>query len=126
MSTQTDTPTHNVRTSITDEPICHGDRPCEPTGVERIRDEAGSKGELRMKVVEVRWQDAWIDTNDIKIKKAKKLKPVIRSTVGYLVDDSGDRIVLCTDKFEKGKEVNASMVIPWGMVTDYWTYEDKD
>ena len=79
-----------------------------------------------MKVVEVRWQDAWIDTSDIKIAKAKKLKPVIRSTVGYLVSDSGDCIRLCTDKFEKGKSVSAPMVIPWGMVVDYWTYEDKD
>ncbi len=81
---------------------------------------------MKLKVVEVRWLDAWIDVDDIKIKKAKKLKPVVRSTIGYLVDDSGDRIVLCTDTFEKGKEVSAPMVIPWGMVTGYWVYEDKD
>jgi len=81
---------------------------------------------MRMRVVEVRWQDAWISTCDMKIKKAKKLKPVIRSTIGYLVSDSGDCIRLSTDKYEKGKEISAPMVIPWGMVVDYWTYEDKD
>ncbi len=79
-----------------------------------------------MKVAEVRWADAWISTSDIKIKKAKKLKPIIRSTVGWLVSDSDNQIVLCTDTFEKGNEINAPMVIPKGMVIDYWIYEDKD
>ena len=81
---------------------------------------------MKLRIVEVKWQDAWIDTTDMKIKKAKKLKPCIRSTIGYLVEDSGDWLVLSTDKFEKGKEISAPMVIPWGMVVDYWTYEDKD
>jgi len=81
---------------------------------------------VRLRVVEVKWLDAWISTSDIKIKKAKKLKPVVRSTVGWLVSDKGDTIVLCTDTFEKGKEISAPMVIPWGMVVDYWEYEDYE
>ena len=77
-----------------------------------------------MRVVEVKWQDAWISTEDMKLAKAKKLKPVIRSTVGFLVEDAGDWIVLSTDYYEKGKEINAPMVIPKGMVVEYWEYED--
>ena len=70
--------------------------------------------------------DAWISTDDMKIKKAKKLKPVIRSTIGYLVSDSGDCIRLSTDFYEKGKEISAPMVIPWGMVVDYWEYKNVE
>jgi len=81
---------------------------------------------VKLRIVEVKWQDAWIDTTDMKIKKAKKLKPCIRSTIGYLVEDSGDWLVLSTDKFEKGKEISAPMVIPRGMIIDYWEYEDYE
>ena len=77
-----------------------------------------------MKVVEIQWQDSWIDTCDMKIKKAKKLKPIIRSTVGYLVSDNDDWVVLSTDKFKKSKHISAPMVIPKGMILEYWEYED--
>ena len=79
-----------------------------------------------MRVVEVHWVDAWIGTEDMKMKKAKKLKPVARSTTGYLVDDTKDWIVLSTDKFKKGKEISAPMVIPWGCVTEYYEYAEKN
>ena len=78
-----------------------------------------------MRVVEVKWQDAWIDTDDMTLSKAKKLKPVIRSTVGYLVNDCEDWVVLSTDKFEKGKEISAPMVIPKGMILEYHEYEES-
>ena len=77
-----------------------------------------------MKVVEITWYDAWIGTNDVKMEKAKKLKPIIRSTVGYLVADEKDWVVLSTDKFKDGKHINAPMVIPKGMILEYWEYED--
>jgi len=77
-----------------------------------------------MRVVEVKWADAWISVEDMKLAKAKKLKPVIRSTVGFLVADKSNCIVLSTDYYEKGKEINAPMVIPKGMILDYWEYED--
>lgn len=79
-----------------------------------------------MKIVEVRWFDAWIDTGDVCIKKAKKAKPVERFTVGYLVGENQDGLVLSTDYFPKKKrvkEVSALMVIPWGMI-DYWEIQD--
>lgn len=81
---------------------------------------------MKLRIVEVKWQDAWIDTTDMKIKKAKKLKPIIRSTVGYLIADTEDWVVLSTDRFHKGKEISAPMVIPKGMILEYWEYdEDK-
>lgn len=80
-----------------------------------------------MKIVEVRWLDAWIDTSDISIKEAKKQKPVERFTVGYLVEEREDCLILSTDYFPKKKnrvkEVSALMVIPMGMVS-YWEIQD--
>jgi len=77
-----------------------------------------------VRVVECTWWDAWISTSDLSIKKAKKLKPVKRSTVGYLVADCDDWIVLSTDRFHKGKEISAPMVIPKGMILEYYEYVD--
>jgi hypothetical protein len=74
-------------------------------------------------IVKVRWVDAFIDTNDISIKKASKLKPIVRTTVGFLVKEKTDCIVLATDQFEKGKEVSAPMVIPTGWILEFWEYE---
>jgi hypothetical protein len=79
-----------------------------------------------MRVVEITWWDAWISTDDIKIKKAKKLKPVKRSTVGYLVEDREDWVILSTDRFHKGKEISAPMVIPKGMILEYHEYATDD
>ena len=76
-----------------------------------------------MKVVEIVWHDAWIDVNDLTIKKACKLKPVKRSTVGYLVKEKKNCYVLSTDRFYKEKEISAPMVIPKGMVLEYLEYE---
>ena len=75
-----------------------------------------------MRIVEVLWGDAFIDPCDMKIRKAATLTPVIRSTVGYLVAEKEDCLVLSTDKFEKGKEISAPMVIPIGMVIDWWEF----
>jgi hypothetical protein len=79
-----------------------------------------------MKIVEVRWWDAFIDTDDMSIKKAKNLKPVERFTVGYLVAENEHGIVLSTDYFPrktKVTEISATMVIPWGMI-EYWEVQD--
>lgn len=80
-----------------------------------------------MTIVEVVWGDAWIGTDDISIKKAQKLKPVKRRTVGYLVSENEDCIVLCTDRYDDHKKtVNAPMVIPWGWIYEYSLYEISD
>ena len=78
------------------------------------------------KVIEVQWEDAWIDTDDILITDAKKLKSILRSTVGWLVADNENELILSTDIFHSKKErqyVNAIMVVPKGMIVEYWEYE---
>jgi len=80
-----------------------------------------------MKVVEIKWGDAWIDTDDFSVTEAKKLKPVVRSTIGYLVSENSKAVVLCTDIFEKDKKtINTPMIIPTEMIIDYWVYEVVD
>ena len=78
-----------------------------------------------MKVVEILWSDAWIDTDDYSVKKAKKLKPIKRTTIGFLVAENEHGVVLVTDLYKKGKkEVSTPMVIGWGMIEEYWEYLD--
>mgnify|MGYP003123883490 CR=1 FL=1 len=77
-----------------------------------------------MKVVEVKWGDAWVDTDDFSLKEAKKLKPIIRSTVGFLLIENDQAVVLCTDFYEKDKKtINTPMIIPRDMIIDYWVYD---
>jgi|TARA_X000001388_G_scaffold47116_1_gene33720 hypothetical protein len=81
---------------------------------------------VKGKIVEVKWDDAWIDTEDVLISEAKKLKAVSRSTVGWLVSDNENELILATDMYHNDKDkeyVNAIMVIPKGMIIDYWEYE---
>jgi len=80
-----------------------------------------------MTVVEIKWGDALIDTDDFSVTEAKKLKPVVRSTIGYLVSENSKAVVLCTDIFEKDKKpINTPMIIPTEMIIDYWVYEVVD
>ena len=80
-----------------------------------------------MQVVEVRWGDAWVDTDDFTLEEAKKLKPIVRSTIGFLLIENDQAIVLCTDFYEKDKKtINTPMIIPRDMIIDYWEYETVD
>ena len=80
-----------------------------------------------MKVVEVKWGDAWVDTDDFSLTDAKKLKPIVRSTIGFLITENKEVVVLCTDFYEKEKKIiNTPMVIPRDMILDYWIYEIVD
>ena len=77
-----------------------------------------------MKIIEVKWADAWVDTIDISISEAKKLKPVIRTTVGWRISENKEGIILATDYFNDDKKhINTPMCIPWGIVLEYWEYE---
>jgi len=75
-----------------------------------------------MKVQVVKWIDAEIRTSDYSIKKAAELKPPVRTTVGWLVADKEDWLVLATDKFEKGDQISAPMLIPKGMILEWIEY----
>jgi len=63
---------------------------------------------VKNKVIEVQWEDAWIDTDDVLIADAKKLKPILRSTVGWLVADNEHELILSTDIFHSKKEIGVS------------------
>ena len=80
-----------------------------------------------MKIVEVKWGDAWVDTDDFSLTDAKKLMPIVRSTIGFLITENKEVVVLCTDFYEKEKKIiNTPMVIPRDMILDYWIYEIVD
>lgn len=73
-----------------------------------------------MDIVEVVWDDAHVTTEEITIKEAMELKPVRTYTVGYLLAENEDGLVLCSDRFEKDKKVGKIVnFIGWGMVVDY-------
>lgn len=80
-----------------------------------------------MKILEVKWGDAWVDADDFSLSDAKKLKPIVRTTVGFLITENSEVVVLCTDVYEKDKKtINTPMVIPRDMIIDYWVYEVVD
>ena len=74
-----------------------------------------------MKVVEVTWGDAFVSTSDISEKKARSTTPVIRTTVGFLVAENDDGIVIAMDAYEEGK-FNTYTLVPWGWIKEYWEY----
>ena len=80
-----------------------------------------------MKIVEIKWGDAWVDTDDYSLEEAKKFSPVIRQTIGYLVNVTDDCIILATDLYAASKvpgafknTINTPMVIPMGMVIAWY------
>lgn len=76
-------------------------------------------------VVEVRWNDASIETSDFTLKDAQKTKPVKRWTTGYLVAETEETLVLATDFYESDKrnqEFAARLQIPWSMIIEYWIH----
>ena len=76
-----------------------------------------------MKVCEVVWLDAWVESGDYSIKRAKKCKPIITSTIGYRVAENEHGGTLATDKYTKDKK-NVKIVnfIPWGIIEEYWEF----
>lgn len=81
---------------------------------------------MRHKVVVVTWDDAFVDTDDFTIKAAEKTKGVRRHTVGWLVAENDDGIVMATDYYEKDKKTfNTRMFIDWNWVVEYVELEYK-
>ena len=78
-----------------------------------------------MKIVEVHWNDAWVSTSSITIKKALEKKPIKTITVGHLIAENDDGIVMVLDIYpndpKEGRVVN---FVPWEMVTAYYEYKD--
>ena len=74
-------------------------------------------------VVEVKWLDASIETDDFDRKEADETEAVVRWTVGYFVADNDDCLVLATDFFEQEKEeFSGKIQIPWDMVVEWYGF----
>lgn len=70
-----------------------------------------------MKILAVKWKDAWIDGSmDLSIEEAKLLRPITRTTVGFFISENEDAFILSTDYYDEDNSINAPMVIPKGMV----------
>lgn len=78
-----------------------------------------------MKICEVVWGDAWVESHDYSIKKAQSCKPIRTRTIGYLVAENECGVTLAADVYEKDKK-NVKIVnfIPWGMIEEYWELTD--
>jgi len=77
------------------------------------------------KVVEIVWLDAWVASGDFSIKKAQKCKPIKTTTIGFLVAENEHGVTVAADIYEKDlKNVKIVNFIGWGMIEEYWIYED--
>lgn len=66
-----------------------------------------------MRVVEILWGDAFIDTDDFDPKEAHATEPCFRYTVGYLIARNQYGYVLATDRYKDEDDgVSGKMFIP--------------
>jgi hypothetical protein len=78
-----------------------------------------------MRIVEVHWLDAWVSTGDMSTKQALKAKPIATITVGQLLAENNEGIVMVSDTYPKSpKKGKVPNLIPWGMVSEYYEYID--
>jgi hypothetical protein len=78
----------------------------------------------RLPIAEILWEDAWMEVKDFSIKEALTFKPVLRSTVGYLIEETDECVILATDLYEKETDgANTPMIIPWSAILGYWEFD---
>ena len=78
-----------------------------------------------MKIVEVWWNDAWVDTNEISVKQALSKKPVLTVSVGQLIAENNEGVVMVVDSYPKSpKKGRVTNMIPWAMIVEYYEYQD--
>jgi hypothetical protein len=78
----------------------------------------------RCPIAEILWEDSWVEVKDFSIKEALTFKPVLRSTVGYLIEETDECVILATDLYEKETDVaNTPMIIPWSAILGYWEFD---
>ncbi len=78
-----------------------------------------------MKMVEIEWLDAHVDTDSTTIKDARKVKPIVTKTLAYLIAENKHGVVLATDTYPKTPKEGAIVnFIPWGVITGYWELVD--
>jgi len=80
---------------------------------------------MPFKVVEVHWLDAWVDTDEISVTQARKKKPVLTITIGQLIAENNDGLVMVVDTYPKSKNKGrVPNFIPWGIIEEYYEFED--
>ncbi len=75
-----------------------------------------------MKSVEVTWQDAGCERENLDFEQASKLHPVTRKNLGYLICDDDERVIICfgiiDDCDKKMSCTSDTLVIPKGDVQE--------
>lgn len=73
-----------------------------------------------MKIVRVHWLDAGMESHNLSTDEAKGVKPMPRSNVGYLLEDTDEKVVICFGEIidvNKNMSVwDCTLVIPKGVV----------
>lgn len=78
-----------------------------------------------MKVVEIIWLDAWVESDSMTVKRAQKSEPVKTHTIGYLIAENEHGVTIATDLYEKDpKHAKIINFIPHGMIAEYWEWKD--
>jgi len=77
----------------------------------------------RAPIAEILWEDAWVETKDFLMEESASFKPIIRSTVGYLIEETEECVILATDLYTERDVANTPMIIPWSMILGYWEFE---
>ena len=70
----------------------------------------------RVPIAEILWEDAWVEAKDFPTEEAASFKPIIRSTVGYLIEETEECVILATDLYMEKDMANTPMIIQWSMI----------
>jgi hypothetical protein len=73
-----------------------------------------------MKIVSVQWRDAWSHDEQCDIDLAVSLcsKPLNVTTVGFLIADTDDCVIVCREFMEEDNKVSGIMHIPKGWLLE--------
>lgn len=83
---------------------------------------------MELKKVEVTWEDAWHDSEEITLEIVQNLHPITRRNVGYLLKGFDNEVVLAAGVIEKIPEGVDSFcdieIIPRGIVKSIKVIKD--
>jgi hypothetical protein len=78
----------------------------------------------RFSIAEILWEDSWVETKDFSIDEAPAFRPAVRSTVGYLLKETEECVILATDLYEKESPLaNTPMIIPRSAILAFWEFD---
>ena len=75
------------------------------------------------KIVEVEWLDAHATTGSTTLRKAAKIKAMRTITIGFLMSENDDGLVIATDIYPNSPKEGAGIsFIPHGMIVNYYEW----